>query len=79
MAGRPDWVFWGIVVPWLVCAIVSAWFALCVMQDAPLASDADVPPDDSPADANSPVGRPLPDSNAPGSNAPGSPAAGGRP
>ena len=42
----PDWVFWGIVVPWLVCAVISTWFALCVMQDAPLASAEDAPPDD---------------------------------
>ncbi len=37
----PDWVFWGIVAPWLVCASVSIWFALCVMQDAPLISGSD--------------------------------------
>ena len=24
----PDWVFWGIVVPWLVCTAVSIYFAL---------------------------------------------------
>jgi hypothetical protein len=48
----PSWVFWGIVAPWLVCAIVSSLFALFVMQDAPLASDADAPPDDNAAGDN---------------------------
>jgi hypothetical protein len=47
----PDWVFWGIVAPWLACAVVSSWFALCIMQDAPLASADDAPPDDNPADS----------------------------
>jgi len=66
----PDWVFWGIVVPWLTCAIISAWFALCVMQDAPLVSDADAPPED-----NTPSGH-SPDDNSP---RPAAPAPGGRP
>ena len=34
--GFPDWIFWGIVVPWGVSTIVSAVFALWFMQDADL-------------------------------------------
>ncbi len=39
----PDWVFWGIVVPWLACVLISTIFALCCMTDADL--DADLPAD----------------------------------
>uniref|UniRef100_A0A7C2K399 DUF997 family protein n=1 Tax=Schlesneria paludicola TaxID=360056 RepID=A0A7C2K399_9PLAN len=34
--GFPDWVFWGIVVPWAACTLISAWYALGVMTDQPL-------------------------------------------
>ncbi|HET6423261.1 MAG TPA: DUF997 family protein [Planctomycetaceae bacterium] len=37
--GFPDWVFWGIVVPWLAFTLISAVFAMGVMQDAPLSDD----------------------------------------
>lgn len=37
--GFPDWVFWGIIVPWLTATVVSSVFALVVMQDAPLEPD----------------------------------------
>jgi hypothetical protein len=37
----PDWVFWGIVAPWLACAAFSLWFAWGVMRDEDLGSDAD--------------------------------------
>jgi uncharacterized protein DUF997 len=46
----PDWVFWGIVVPWLVCAAVSIYFALFVIEDIPLVSSADLPSEDAPPD-----------------------------
>lgn len=39
--GFPDWVFWGLVVPWGVCTIVATLFALFVMKDEDL--DGDVP------------------------------------
>jgi hypothetical protein len=42
----PDWVFWGIVVPWLACALISTWFAIFYMEDDPLASTVDSPPED---------------------------------
>ena len=52
----PDWVFWGIVVPWLACILVSTWFAFGFMgneslgPDLPEADPAPVyrPPDDDP-------------------------------
>lgn len=34
--GFPDWIFWGIVVPWGVCTVISGLFAFCYMQDADL-------------------------------------------
>jgi hypothetical protein len=39
--GFPDWVFWGIVSPWLVCVAVAWWFAYRFMTDEPLGDDAD--------------------------------------
>jgi hypothetical protein len=32
----PDWVFWGIVVPWFACTVVTIYFAYFVMGDEPL-------------------------------------------
>jgi len=37
--GWPDWVFWGIVVPWGVCTVISAFVAFLIMRDAPLAAE----------------------------------------
>jgi len=34
--GFPDWIFWGIVIPWLVCTIVSGLFAFFFMKDEDL-------------------------------------------
>lgn len=34
--GFPDWVFWGIIVPWIACTVFSAWFALRFMRDESL-------------------------------------------
>lgn len=31
--GFPDWVFWGIIVPWCICLVLSLWFALFFMTD----------------------------------------------
>jgi hypothetical protein len=39
----PDWVFWGIVVPWIACVILSTWFAFRFMGDEPL-EDEIAPP-----------------------------------
>ena len=38
--GFPDWVFWGLVVPWVVCALVSLVVSLVVMTDEDLGADA---------------------------------------
>lgn len=37
--GFPDWVFWSIIAPWLVCVAVSWWFAYRFMTDEPLGDD----------------------------------------
>ena len=34
--GLPDWIFWGVIVPWLACTVFSAWFCLFYMADEPL-------------------------------------------
>lgn len=34
--GFPDWIFWGIVVPWGVCVVISGLFAFCFMKDVDL-------------------------------------------
>ena len=43
--GFPDWVFWGIILPWGVCLLLSFWFGHKFMRDADLGESAD--PDDS--------------------------------
>ena len=56
----PDWVFWGIVVPWLVCTAISIYFALFVIEDDPLTSAADAASEELPptiAPAPAPGGR----------------------
>jgi hypothetical protein len=37
--GFPSWVFWGIIVPWMVCLMLSTWFAFYYMEDSPLGDD----------------------------------------
>jgi hypothetical protein len=44
--GIPDWVLWGIVAPWLVCAVISWWFAYGLMSDEPLGAEAPPADDD---------------------------------
>ena len=34
--GFPDWVFWGLVLPWGICTIVSSAFAMFIMKDEDL-------------------------------------------
>lgn len=31
--GFPDWIFWGVAVPWAVCLAASVWFGLRFMKD----------------------------------------------
>jgi hypothetical protein len=37
--GFPDWIFWGVVVPWATCLVVSWWFAYVFMTDESLGED----------------------------------------
>jgi hypothetical protein len=39
--GFPDWVFWGIVVPWLACTLVSYLIAQFYMRDEIIAPEGD--------------------------------------
>jgi len=43
--GIPDWVCWGIFLPWTICSIITAWFVLFFMKDDDLDHD---PWDDQP-------------------------------
>jgi hypothetical protein len=38
--GLPDWVLWGIVVPWLTCVAVTVFYGLFGMADDDLGGDA---------------------------------------
>lgn len=31
--GFPDWIFWAVIVPWIVCLGASIWFGLRFMKD----------------------------------------------
>ncbi|MES1213615.1 MAG: DUF997 family protein [Singulisphaera sp.] len=35
----PDWIFWGVVVPWLACIVASIWFAFVFMRDEDLGTN----------------------------------------
>jgi hypothetical protein len=37
----PDWVFWGIVVPWGICILASTVFAFRVMGSESLGEEID--------------------------------------
>lgn len=39
--GFPDWVFWGIVVPWAVCLVASFVFGSLFMRDEDLGEELD--------------------------------------
>ena len=34
--GIPDWAFWGIVVPWLVCNVITVVLCFGILEDVPL-------------------------------------------
>ena len=46
----PDWVFWGIILPWLICALGSVVFAFRVMGNEPLGEEIDAVGDIMPLD-----------------------------
>jgi hypothetical protein len=53
----PDWVFWGIVVPWGICILASTVFAFRIMGNESLGEDTDVDPLATPsADSEVPCG-----------------------
>jgi hypothetical protein len=31
--GMPDWVFWGITVPWVLASVFAIWFSMRVIVD----------------------------------------------
>lgn len=37
--GIPSWAFWGYIVPWVVCALFTIWFAGFYMVDDDLGRD----------------------------------------
>jgi len=37
--GFPDWVFWGIVVPWVACAVFSFGFGAIFVRDEDLGEE----------------------------------------
>jgi hypothetical protein len=43
--GFPEWVFWGIVIPWGVCLVISTWFAFFFMRDDPLDDGGETTPE----------------------------------
>jgi hypothetical protein len=40
----PDWVFWGIIVPWVLCVVLSIPFAFRWMGDESLGEEMDDQP-----------------------------------
>jgi hypothetical protein len=43
--GMPDWVFWGIALPWALCLLLSVWFCFRYMADDDLGQDREGPVD----------------------------------
>jgi hypothetical protein len=43
--GIPAWLVWGVIAPWLVCIVVSCWFAYGWMSDEPLGANEDAADD----------------------------------
>jgi hypothetical protein len=37
--GFPDWIFWGVVIPWTTCTVVSIVFGLIFVRDGDLGKD----------------------------------------
>lgn len=37
--GVPDWVLWGIAVPWLTCTVISSGYAVFAMRDNELGDE----------------------------------------
>jgi hypothetical protein len=39
VVGFPDWIFWGVIVPWSVCTALSFWLAYFVIRDEDLGEE----------------------------------------
>jgi hypothetical protein len=39
VAGIPDWVFWGILVPWTTCSLLSFWISNYLIADDDLGAE----------------------------------------
>jgi hypothetical protein len=39
--GIPDWVFYGVALPWVICIVFSVWFCLAVFVEDDLSAPAD--------------------------------------
>ena len=37
--GIPSWVVWGVLVPWIVCSVLTFWYAGFFMSDDDLGKD----------------------------------------
>jgi hypothetical protein len=44
--GFPDWVFWGILLPWIICLGLSFWFGHTFVHDADLGPGDEIADDD---------------------------------
>ena len=42
--GIPDWVFYGVVLPWVVCILLTVGFCLFVFKEEELGSETDAAP-----------------------------------
>jgi hypothetical protein len=38
--GMPDWIFWSVVLPWVLCLGFSVWFCFRYMADDDLGRDS---------------------------------------
>jgi len=41
LGGIPNWVFWGVFLPWVVFFLIHTWYSLIYMRD----EDGESPPD----------------------------------
>jgi hypothetical protein len=37
--GMPAWVFWGVVVPWFTCTLITCWYAFFGIRDEDLGEE----------------------------------------
>ena len=44
--GIPEWVFWGIGLPWILAILVTVGFAVFIIKDDPLEESKEAPTDD---------------------------------